>query len=72
MKKRRRALQYKQIDHWDQFQALPIQKRRELERTLGLNRVVPSQRQKKFPQYLKRLPYSQRREVLKELEKPGP
>ena len=68
MQKRRRTQQYKATDHWTQFQALPIKKRLEMEKTLGLNRVPPSQKRKKFSQHLERLPYSKKQKVLQDIE----
>ncbi len=67
MQKRRRARQYKANDHWAQFQALPIQKRLEMEKALGLNRVPPSQKRKEFSQSLERLPYSKKQKVLQDI-----
>ena len=67
IEKRRRAQTYKKVDHWKQFQALPIKKRLRWEKKLGLNLVVPSQRKKKFTQRLERLPYSTRQNILRDL-----
>ncbi len=53
---------------WSQFQALPLPRRLELEKSLGLTRISPSQRQKTFHEKLNRLPFSKRETILRELE----
>lgn len=68
MSRRRRLEQYKEEGLWEKFQALPLQRRLEMEKELGLSRVLPSQRRKKFEERLERLPYSRREKVTRELE----
>ena len=68
MSRRKRLDQYKDEGMWTNFQALPLKRRLEMEKELGLDRVVPSQRQKKFEEHLQRLPFSRREKVIRELE----
>ena len=68
MSKRKRLEQYKDETLWTSFQSLPLHRRLEMEKELGLDRVVPSQRQKKFEEYLQRLPFSKREKMVRELE----
>lgn len=72
IKKGLRAQKYKHVDQWGQYQALPTQKRLEWDKTLGLDGVLPSQRREKFSQHFKRLPYSESRRLLKDLERGAP
>ena len=72
LKKGIRALKYKQVDQWRQYQALPTQKRLEWEKNLGLDGVLPSQRREKFSQHLRRLPFSESQRLLKDLERGAP
>ena len=68
MSRRRRLEQYKDEGLWANFQALPLKRRLKMEKELGLDRIVPSQRQKKFDEHLQRLPFSRREKVIRELE----
>ena len=68
MSRRRKIEQENSEGLWEKFQALPLQRRLEMERELGLSRVLPSQRRKQFEERLRRLPFSRREKVTRELE----
>lgn len=73
MSKRRKREQYQDVDSlWSRFQALPVEERLHLERQLGLDKFLPSQQQKKFQDRLGRLSYSERNDILRQIQRASP
>lgn len=73
MSKRRKREQYQDVDIlWNRFQALPVEERLYLERQLGLDKFLPSQQQKKFQDRLDRLSYSERKDILYQIQRASP
>ena len=71
--KRRKREQYQEVDNlWSRFQALPVEKRLTLERQMGLDRVLPSQKQHKFQDHFDGLSYSKRNRILLQLQQASP
>ena len=73
MSKRRKREQYQDVDSlWSRFQALPVEERVYLESQMGLDKFLPSQRQKKFQDRLDRLSYSERNDILRQIQRGSP
>ena len=72
-KRRRKQGQYQDGDSlWSRFQALPVEERLYLERQLGLDQFLPSQKQKKFQDRLEKLSYSERNDILYQIQRTSP
>ncbi len=73
MSKRRKREQNRDANSlWERFQALPVKERLDLERQLGLDKIMPSQQQRKFQEHFDRLLYSKQKHILRQLQQTTP
>lgn len=69
MSKRRKRKKNQESDVlWNHLQALPIEERLNFERQLGLDKFLPSQKQKKLEERFNSLSYSERKDIFNQIQ----